>query len=57
MRSQVDIVLEWMGDITIHNCTRHGVPVLVGGKASGREEANMMTLLTNNNSNLDLQRN
>ena len=54
MRSQVDIVFEWMGDITIHDCTRHGVPVLVGGKASGREEANMVTLLTNDNSNLDL---
>ena len=54
MRSQVDIVFEWMGDITIHDCTRHGVPVLVGGKASGREEANVVTLLTNDNSNLDL---
>ena len=56
MRSQVDIVLEGMRDITIHDCSRHGVPVLVGGEAGGGEEANMMPLLTNNNSDLDLQK-
>lgn len=55
MRSQVDIVLEGMRDITIHDCTRHRVHILIGSKARWREETNMVTLLTNNNSDLDLQ--
>ena len=55
MRSQVDIVLEGMRHITIHDCTRHRVHILIGGEARGREEPNMMALLTNNNSDLDLK--
>ena len=54
MRSQVDIILEGMRDIAIHDGTGHWVHVLVGSKAGGREETNMMTLLTNHNSDLDL---
>ena len=55
MRSQVDIVLEGMRDITIHDCTWHRVHILIGSKARWWEEANMVSLLTNNNSDLDLQ--
>ncbi len=44
-----------MGDITIHDCTGHRVHILVGSRAAGREEADVMTLLTYNNSDLDLQ--
>lgn len=45
MRAEVDIVIEGVSDISIDNDTWHRVTVLVSGRASRREKANMMTLL------------
>ena len=51
--SWVDVVFKGMGDIMIHDCTGHWVHVVVGNRVAGRGEADAMTLLINNNSDLD----
>lgn len=52
MRAEVHIVIEGVSDISIDNDTWHGVAILVSGRASWGEKANMMTLLGHDNGEL-----
>ena len=52
MRAQIKVILPRVGNIMLDQCAWYRVTVLVAGQARGREEANMVTLLSNYNSHL-----
>lgn len=52
MRAEIHIVLPRMSDITLNQGPRHRVAILVASISLGREEANVVSLLSDNNSYL-----
>ena len=52
MRAQIKVILPGVGNIMLDQCAWYRVTVLVAGWACGREEANMVTLLSDYNSHL-----
>lgn len=54
VRTEVDVVLPWMSHVVLNQCTRYRVSVLIPSHPLRREEANVMTLLSNNNCHLRL---
>ena len=54
VRAEIDIILPGVSDIVLNQGTRHRVSILVASHSLGREEANVVTLLSNNNSHLGL---
>lgn len=54
VRIEVEIVTERLGDIAVHQCTWNRIPVLVRCKTAVREDAHVMTLLSDNDSEVDL---
>jgi len=54
VRVEVDIILEGVSVITIYDYTRYKIIILISGGAYRRERADIMTLLSNDNGELNL---
>jgi len=56
MRAKVNIIIERVGNVPINNDPRHWIAVFVRGRTRWGKEANMMSLLSHDDSELGLWR-
>ena len=55
VRAQIKIILEWMGNILLNQRAGHRITILISGGRTGREEPDVMSLLSYHHGKFGLQ--